>query len=424
MYSIARLCASMSEGLSLLIWLHIVFRQRIILARKNVIFTLIYTLYYLAIDPLNSFVLENIVPLIGLIIFAVVSFGEKLFSTILRFLFSLIGISLVQLVSLELACLIGEYVYPMGLNGIYIVGAILTIFVSLIPYIFQNRKNMSLAKPDTFSVSVLIYMILIMLFIRLDYQHHNRVYSYLYIILYVLLILFVAVVMKELNVKHKLAQKQIELELRRQYEETYKKLIDEMRRKQHDYKNQIAALESMQTIAKDKEVLLVQKQEYSRSLLKRDRFDGILLSCENSVLAGYIYTSCIEIERNGIKISPVVAYEDADYCIPLHELIEILGILLNNAVEYLEESSLESKKIRLKVMGQGKKIHLQVENLSIYHSYESLQRMFEQGYTTKGEGRGLGLNSLKCIVDKYKGELLVENISEAECNWFKISITI
>jgi len=50
--------------------------------------------------------------------------------------------------------------------------------------------------------------------------------------------------------------------------------------------------------------------------------------------------------------------------------------------------------------------------------------MFNMGYSTKGTGRGIGLYSLKKIVNKYKGELLVENITREDENWFKISMII
>ena len=50
--------------------------------------------------------------------------------------------------------------------------------------------------------------------------------------------------------------------------------------------------------------------------------------------------------------------------------------------------------------------------------------MFKLGYSTKGEGRGIGLASLKTLVKEYNGKLSVENEELEDINWLKIKVEI
>ena len=50
--------------------------------------------------------------------------------------------------------------------------------------------------------------------------------------------------------------------------------------------------------------------------------------------------------------------------------------------------------------------------------------MFEKGYSTKGEDRGIGLNKIKEYQDKYQFDILVENIMTKIGNTIKFSVII
>ena len=50
--------------------------------------------------------------------------------------------------------------------------------------------------------------------------------------------------------------------------------------------------------------------------------------------------------------------------------------------------------------------------------------MFQLGYSEKGKERGLGLYSLKKLVENNKGQLVVENIKEGDRNWLSIKVII
>ena len=53
---------------------------------------------------------------------------------------------------------------------------------------------------------------------------------------------------------------------------------------------------------------------------------------------------------------------------------------------------------------------------------QEIQQMFEDGYSTKGEGRGIGLYHVRKLVQKYKIDLAVENQNQGEQNYICFSI--
>lgn len=85
------------------------------------------------------------------------------------------------------------------------------------------------------------------------------------------------------------------------------------------------------------------------------------------------------------------------------DLSRILGILLDNAIEASKES-LEFK-LKLAFIKTEKAIIIVISN-SYKEKNISLNKIFKPNYSTKGSGRGLGLNNLKKIIDDYDNVFL------------------
>lgn len=270
------------------------------------------------------------------------------------------------------------------------------------------------------ALALVVYLFAVM---KNTYISQMNVYAEIYIICTLVLLVAIIVVLGDMKTKKKLYQKQLELELNNKYMKTYEDLILEIRQKQHDYNNQLSALYSMHHVAEDKEQLVKMQREYVDELVDKDTMDKILFQCDNPVICGYIYSKCRKAYREGIDIETSLE-RDGDFSVPLHKIIEILGILLDNAVEYLQESDFTDRRIKLRIEKRLEKNVIEVENISEYYSFEQLNNMFEPGNSTKGEGRGLGLSSLKTIVKEYKGDVLVENIEAEGNNWVKIVVVI
>ena len=106
--------------------------------------------------------------------------------------------------------------------------------------------------------------------------------------------------------------------------------------------------------------------------------------------------------------------------ISVYDLVEIIGILMDNAIEYLEESELPKKIIF--ALNDLEGLNLSVKNSVRDIGNNEVAQFFKKGFTTKETGSGIGLSKIKEYQKKYNYDICVE-IKEKENNeWLGIQI--
>ena len=70
------------------------------------------------------------------------------------------------------------------------------------------------------------------------------------------------------------------------------------------------------------------------------------------------------------------------------------------------------------------KLELKVANTSAYLEEDITEYFFETGYSSKGNGRGIGLSKLKRMVYEKMGDIIVSNENYDDSNYLKFSIMI
>lgn len=224
--------------------------------------------------------------------------------------------------------------------------------------------------------------------------------------------------------KHEMEQKDYELKLQQIYGGAYEELLNGIRRRQHDYKNQLSAIYSMHLTANSFEELVEMQTKYEPAIKADSRYDSILTCCNNPVLAGYIYSRCLFCEDNKIAVDYSIHLKEASCNFTIYEIIEILGILINNACESIIANDSIHKKIRLDFLEEEGDIRFAVANPAEYVPYCKIEKMFEYGYSDKGKDRGIGLSRVLELVKKYGDEIEVSNQMLNEQNWINFIIVI
>lgn len=227
-----------------------------------------------------------------------------------------------------------------------------------------------------------------------------------------------------LQAKIEVEKKNLEMELHRVYGSVYVELSSAIRKRQHDFKNQLGAIYSMHITAKTLEELVAMQRQYGDKLLENCRYDSILTNCENPILAGYLYHRCLSCENKGIRVDYEIHVEQGECLFPLHELIESLGILIDNACENFEEFPEERPVLKLVLKENPGDMELSVANPSRFMKSSEIEELFRAGASTKGENRGLGLNRLREICIMHDAEIKVENKREEKSNWLLFEIHI
>jgi two-component system sensor histidine kinase AgrC len=241
-------------------------------------------------------------------------------------------------------------------------------------------------------------------------------------------IFFVAMAMA---LAHSLSnQKQMELELnaraQKDLEEYTKKLEDaygEMRLFRHNYINMLSTLIGFRDkSSEDFDSYLNQivlKGQVSLDALGNalDRLKFIQIPSIKGLLAAKLTSA----EAKGIDIELDVSETIKDVGLDQLDLSDMIGILLDNAVEELSSGGYESKKLRFGILVDGDETVIVCENTCTKEV--PIEKIFLEGYTTKdgANGRGLGLYSLKEL-SKKRGNLRIS--ANADKDIFAIMVTI
>ena len=204
-----------------------------------------------------------------------------------------------------------------------------------------------------------------------------------------------------------------ELQMHKMYDNSFVSLIAAMRKKQHEFHNHLQAIIGMHYVLKTYEELVKEQQKYVGVLLQENKFYR-LLSSNWPVLAGFLYSKFLEADAKGIGIKYTLSVE-ADMCrIPEFVMIEILGILLDNAIEAVEK--VENPMIYVRVVKE-ESFFIQVANTIEDLAYGNVIKFFDEGYSSKKGNQGLGLHKIAEYGQRYHFEprVLKINFEERDC---------
>lgn len=303
-----------------------------------------------------------------------------------------------------------------------IISLALTYLVKWFCHIFEKRL---LLNGNARKQGIIIFYGLLLLGLFIDY-HFNQSTINIYVIVALTFFIYIFFYMLRLEqAQNEILKKNYELELQKIYGGTYESLLLEVRKRQHDYKNQLAAIYGMHLTAQTLEELVEAQRKYGNELKTNCRFDSILTCCNNSILAGFVYYRCARCESENIAVDYNIHIEQAECRFELHEIIELLGILIDNACECVKmENSLE-QRIKLELQEDVDKIVFSVSNPTNYISFSEIDRMFDSGYSGKGENRGIGLARVLELINKYDAEINVFNYNTCDNkNWICFLIEV
>ena len=189
--------------------------------------------------------------------------------------------------------------------------------------------------------------------------------------------------------------------------ESYDKLVKDVRVRQHEFKNHLLAIFSTHYTYKTYEQLVHAQEEYCNKIRRENKYNNLLL-VENKIMAGYLYEKFQEIETDGICLEYSIRANWKNISLPAYNLIEIIGILIDNAVEALK--TIEDRMVAIDICENTEFCYFIIRNRCEYVPYSQMIKWFELDYSSKGEGRGIGLFYVKSLCEKWNCDILCENI--------------
>lgn len=221
-------------------------------------------------------------------------------------------------------------------------------------------------------------------------------------------------------------KRKAQLEMNKLYYDAYDQLIMLVRERQHDMKNHINAILSMIYTIEDYNELTAKQKEYCGYVMEQNEKTKLVLSSGNPLIAGFLYSKIREAENYNITIDYKIGIGENETAIPEYELIEMSGILLDNAIEALSNMNEKdlARKIYFSIREIEEGIELIVANTSFYYEEDITAHFFESGYSSKGQNRGIGLSKLKRLVKDRKGNIMVYNELHNDMNYLTFEIIL
>ncbi len=185
------------------------------------------------------------------------------------------------------------------------------------------------------------------------------------------------------------------------YEQELEAIRREVRAFRHDYKNMLAGL-SQQAGAGETEALCAALSELDAGF---DRRIGEKIQDSTQVgnlripqVRSLLLSKLTAMGERGVDCRLEVLYPVERVGMDVWDFVRCLGILLDNAAEAALET--ETPWVEIVLLAQGEALSLRVSNP--YAGRIDPVKMWEEGWSTKGEGRGLGLPGYQRILEEYR----------------------
>lgn len=219
-------------------------------------------------------------------------------------------------------------------------------------------------------------------------------------------------------------KRKAEMEINKLYYSAYEELIMLIRDRQHDIKNHINTIYSMIYTTDTYEELVDRQKKYCDFVLESGKETQILLAADNPLISGFLYHKEQEIKRNNIQVEYRLETIKFPLAATEYEIIEMLGILVDNAIEALIDSDYEQKKIIMGYRREDKWDIFFVSNISKTYSKEEIEKFYQRNYSSKGNDRGIGLDKVRRKMKQLDGGIRADNKLDGEEQYLEFSIML
>lgn len=213
-----------------------------------------------------------------------------------------------------------------------------------------------------------------------------------------------------------LTQKQKQLDAYGQYLPIVESLIEQVRERQHDFNNEIQAIKALPFVYDNYEALSVAisgeiANVENGQMLETSR----LLKINTKLIAGFLFSRRNTAQADGISLEIDVRNNILTSKAQEFILLDVMSILIDNAVEATEKGG----TVSVVIDSDGQRVHIDTFNEGPAITADMRKKIFTKGFSTKdkkenGAERGIGLYKLSRLIDKYGGSITLDNRTSGE----------
>lgn len=209
-----------------------------------------------------------------------------------------------------------------------------------------------------------------------------------------------------------LKRQEEELKIYKLYIHPLEELTKDIRARQHEFDNHMNAILNMHVTIDNYEELVQAQSAYCKEIYESKEIStSALLRISDKILAGFLYSKLLgapgytDVEIQVLSQQIITSVSE-------HNLVEILGTLVDNA---FEAATPELPTVEMVLDSRNDKLIFMIRNQVQGLTMGDISRFFQKGYTTRDnrECRGLGLYQANMIAQQFGGEITVE-LTEGE----------
>lgn len=184
--------------------------------------------------------------------------------------------------------------------------------------------------------------------------------------------------------------------------------IDALRAQTHEFMNKTHVI--MGLIEQNKyDMVQTYIQQITSDYQKEVGYITEIIS--SPAIAGFILGKINEAKEQNVNLTlnPSSFLPDLVIDESVHDIIQILGNLLDNAIDATKDE--DSKQINLLISHEteGNILIIEVKDSGCGIQSSNINELFQKGFSTKGTGRGYGLHAIYRIVTKHNGLIDITN---------------
>lgn len=197
-------------------------------------------------------------------------------------------------------------------------------------------------------------------------------------------------------------------------------LVDSMRANNHDFTNKLHVI-----------LGLIQMEMYDQAtsyienitMVQRASISKIMNCISEPAMAALLIGKTARAAELNVKFTlrDGSHFSNTDMHIPTEVLITVIGNLIENAFESMnakEPNPSNPNELIIGLFSKEDSILITVDDTGLGISEENKQRIFENGFSTKGENRGTGLYQVKTMVENFGGLITVDSQENVGTSFF------
>lgn len=355
---------------------------------------------------------NTIIYLVFGMIFIMLIYKENLIDSFIYYILCESTLFVMELLALILMNLVRTVVAFKNMYLFNLMGSIITLILGIVFYVYfpmrifdKYRNILNQLKFILFNLILYIFIAKFMLFYNPSMVRKH------YIVMIILSIIYVFINIMFVIYNYKIINQKSKLEIYDKYMPTTLGLMEEVKRRQHDFKNHINTIYGIVQTS-DTENLKQDLQEYITSLDTSFKGMDEIIKIDNGIVASIIYSKLLAAKQKGIELIYKVECSLKAFPLENYEISEMLNNLIDNALEAVDDEEEEYRSVDLQLGYDEGKYFIETRNAGLKVKTNEINKIFNRGFSTKGtSNHGYGLYNVKKIVEKYNGyfEVSVED---------------